>query len=145
MERTKVGLVLAKLETNYGVDAVPTALLNPIATVSGQFTWGPEYDNIRRDILDGGLGFVAGENVLPRVSVKFRMELRGNRTNGSSPDISSGLIANVIELDPLLQACDLNPTYTAESSGGARDGFVTYKPKVPTDEGKSTTFYFYTE
>jgi hypothetical protein len=88
---------------------------------------------------------VAGENVLPRVSFKLRMELRGNRTNGATPDISAGSSANAMELDPLLQACDLNPTYTAESSGGARDGFALYKPKVPTDEGKSCTFYFYTE
>ena len=137
--------MLAKLEASYGTDAAPVATANAIATVRGQFTFGPEYDAIRREIMDGGIGFVAGENVLPRISFKLRVELRGNRSNGATPDISAGSSANAIEIDPLLQACDLNPTYTAETVGGARDGNVTYRPKVPADEGKSCTFYFYSE
>jgi hypothetical protein len=145
MERTKVGLLLAKRETTYGVDAAPVATANAIAVIRNQVTFSPEFDPVRREILDGGFGRVAGENVLPRVKLSFSVELRGNRTNGSAADISSGNIANLVELDPLLQACDLNPTYTAETSGGARDGNVTYRPRIPTDEGIGCTFYFYSE
>ncbi len=145
MERSKVGLLLAKIESAYGTDPTPSASLNVIATMKSQMTWGPEFDAISRDILDGGLGLIQGDNVLPRVKFSLSVEMRGNRTNGSTPDISAGSSVNKLEIDPLLQACDLNPTYTAESSGGARDGYVVYRPTVPIDEGKSVTIYFYSE
>lgn len=145
MERTKKGLLLAKLETTYGVDAAPVATANVIAVRRGEVTYNPEFDDEDRDILDGGISRVVGDNVLPRVSLAFTTEIRGNRTNGAAPDISAGSASYALEIDALLQACDLNPTYTAESSGGARDGYVSYKPTVPTDEGKSVTLWFYTE
>lgn len=145
MERTKVGLLLAKRELTYGTDAAPLATANAIAVVRNQVSWAPEFDPVRREVLDGGLGRLAGENVLGRVKLNFSVELRGNRTNGVAADISSGNIANLIEIDAMLQACDLNPTYTAETSGGARDGNVIYKPRVATDEGVGCTFYLYSE
>ncbi len=145
MERTKKGLCLAKLESAYAVEATPTAGLDILPVVNSQWQWGPEYDAIQRMILDGGLRTVAGDNALPRVSFSFQMELRGNRTNGSSPDISAGSSTYALEMDDLLQACDMNPTYVAESTGGARDGYVVYKPAAPVDEGKGCTFFLYTE
>lgn len=145
MERTKLGLLLAKVEATYGVDAAPTGGANVIPVIRNQITYAPEFDPVRREIADMGFGRLAGENALPRVRLSFSVEVRGNRTNGVAADISSGQIANAIEIDPLLQACDLAATYTAETSGGARDGNVIYKPTVPTDQGKGLTLYFHTE
>lgn len=143
MERSKIGLLLAKIESTYGTDPTPTAAANVIATTRGEVTWAPEFDPVSREILDGGLGSILGDNALPRVKLNFRVEIRGNRTNGTAADISSGSNSNPIEIDALLQGCDLTPTYTAESAALARDGYVTYKPAVPVDQGKGVTFYFY--
>ncbi|MDX1951512.1 MAG: hypothetical protein SFY81_04970 [Verrucomicrobiota bacterium] len=145
MERTKRGLLLAKTEATYAVDPIPTATANVITTMRGEVTFSVETDSVIREILDGGIGQVAGENAMPRIKLNFKCELRGNRTDGVTADISKGAIANAIELDPLLQACDMAATYTAETTNGARDGFVTYKPTIPTDQGKGVTFWFYTE
>ncbi len=143
MELSKVGLLLAKLETTYGTDPTPAAADNNIAVQRGQVTLEIDGDDLDRDHLDAGFGKVAGAKVLPRCSLKFRTELRGNRTTGAVADISKGASANAVQIDALLQACNLDPTYTAESILGARDGAVLYKPTVPADEGKSVTFYFY--
>jgi hypothetical protein len=143
MERTKLGLLLAKLEITYGTDATPVATANVIACQRAEVNWAPEADPVDQEILDGGFGIIAGKMALPRVTLSFKVEVRGNRTDGVTADISKGAIANVIEIDPLLRACDLAATYTAETTNGARDGYVIYKPTIPSAEGDSLTFYFY--
>ncbi len=143
MERSVFGLVLAKSETTYGVDPVPTGGLNTIAMIRNTVKFGPKFTHIMRQVADGSFSKVAGANTLPEVSFDFSVEVRGNRTTGAVADISAGYVANKLEIDCLLQACDLTPTYTAESSGGARDGNVTYLPLVPATTGASVTFYFY--
>lgn len=143
MERTNFGMLLAKLESTYGTDPTPTAASNLIAVTRQGVTFGPKFDHLTRMILDGTLSKVSGLNAMPEVDFSFRVEIRGNRTDGTTADVSKGSSANKVEIDCLLQACDLTPTYTAETGLGNRDGYVTYAPTVPTDEGKSVTFYFY--
>ena len=143
MERTVFGMVLAKKESPYGTDAAPTGGLNLIAVTRKGVKFGPKFNHLTRQLLDGTLSKVSGLNAMPEVDFSFDVEVRGNRTDGSTADISSGAIAHLIEIDCLLQACDLAASYTAESQQGARDGYVTYKPTVPSDEGVSVTFYFY--
>ena len=147
MERSAIGLLLVKAESTYGTDPTPTNAANLIP-VEGAATFSAASTRIERKILDGTHDRVAGFNALPNVTLKFRYAVRGNRTDGSTADISAGASANKIEIDGLLQAADLSPNYTAESSGGARDGNVIYKPVVPTSQsgmGSSVTCYFQTE
>ncbi|MBC8095036.1 MAG: hypothetical protein H7Y43_04415 [Akkermansiaceae bacterium] len=144
MERTVVGMLLAKIESAYGTDPTPTTAANLIAVARSSVNFNAQFDHLARMILDGTLGKVAGHNVLPRITLSFDVEMRGNRTTGATDtDITSGASAQAVEIDPLLRACDLAATYTAETTDGARDGYVTYKPTVPSDEGASVTFYFY--
>jgi len=144
MERTNFGLLLAKIESSYGSDPTPVATVNTIAITRQGVNFSPGFDHLTRMILDGTISKVSGLNAMPEVSLSFEVEMRGNRTDGIVPDISAGAAAQAIEIDCLLQACDLAPTYTPETTGGARNGIVNYSPIVPVDEGKSVTFYFYT-
>jgi hypothetical protein len=147
MELTKIGLVLAKLETTYGTDPVPDATSNNIAVVRGEVTLDLSNEIVRRMILDQGFAKVKGVNTKLAWGLKFKQELRGNRTDGTTADISAGAVGQKLNMDPLLRACDLQPTYTAESSVGNRDGCVIYKPTLPTAGGlgDSVTFYFYSQ
>lgn len=143
MERSQLGLLLAKVEGAYGTDPVPAANANVIAVAGSQITWAPGFERIMRKVLDGSWENVSGFNAMPVVGMTFRVEMRGNRTDGATADISKGAIANLIEIDPLLRACDLAATYTAETGLGNRDGYVTYKTTTPADVGVSVTFYWY--
>jgi len=143
MERSIFGIMLAKKETTYGTDPTPTGAANTIAIRRNSLKFGPKCDHILRQILDGTLSKVSGLNSMFEADFSFEVEFRGNRTNGTAADISAGSSANAVEIDPLLQACDLAPTYTAESTGGARNGSVAYKTTVPSNEGVSCTVYFY--
>jgi hypothetical protein len=143
MELTRVGLLLAKIEATAGVDPTPVKTANVMAVMRGQVTLSFNSEIIKRDLLNEGFTRVNGDVALPHIGITFAKEIRGNRTDGTTPDISAGASGQAIEDDCLLQACNLNPTYTAESGVGARDGKVTYKPIVPSDEGKTVTFYFY--
>jgi hypothetical protein len=145
MYRTKKGLLLAKIESTYGTDPTPTVGTNVIAAVQGAVNWSPNFERLSRMIADGSTSKVTGYNVQPTVQLSFTVELRGNRTTGATDtDVTSGASAQAIEIDCLLKACDLTPTYTAETTNGARDGYVIYKPVTPDNEGSSVTFYFYT-
>lgn len=144
MEITEIGLLAIKAESAYGTDPVPTPAANSIPPVGDSVSLTFEDENVERKLLDGTFDPVQGFSSLPNVTLKFRYELRGNRTNGTAADISAGSVANLIEIDPLLQAAGLNPTYTAETVLNARDGNVIYKPKMLVTVGPSVTCYFYT-
>jgi hypothetical protein len=144
MELTKPGLLLAKIETTYGIDPAPVAA-NNIGVIRGLVTLDPMGNPVTRDILDSGFSKVLGSNQQLAMGIKFRTELRGNRTDGVAADISSGNIAQAIEIDPLLRACDLNSSY--QPAPGTRDGNVTYVPTLPASgsAGPSVAFYFYSQ
>lgn len=146
MELKKVGLLLAKIESTYGTDPTPSSGANVIAVTRNEIEVSPIGEAIDRDMLDAGFGRVIGITSMPRFNLKFRTELRGNRTTGATDtDVSSGASAQAVEIDCLLRACNLQPTYTAESSDGARDGYAVYQPTIPSDVGDSVTFWVYTQ
>jgi hypothetical protein len=144
MEITSLGLLTVKAESSYGTDAAPTTGANIVPTIGDSISWNVQSTAVDRKLMDGTLDKIAGFNAMPNVALKFKYELRGNRTDGSAADVSSGSSGHAVEIDALLQAAHLNPTYTAESSGGARDGFVVYQPKVFATVGPSVTCYWYT-
>lgn len=145
MEQTQKGLLLAKIESVYGTDAAPTGAANTIAVVRSAVSFEIEHERVPREILNGTWERASGFNLLRTAKMSFRVEARGNyTTGGTDTDITSGASAQAIEIDCLLRACDLTPTYTAETSNGARDGYVIYKPAEPEDEGASATLWFYT-
>ncbi|EEF62100.1 phage tail tube protein [Pedosphaera parvula] len=144
MEITSLGLLTIKAESTYGTDAVPTLAANLIPPIGDSVSWNVQSTPVDRKLMDGTLDNLVGFNTMPNVNLKFRYELRGNRTDGTTADISSGNSAHAIEIDSLLQAANLNPTYTAESTTGSRNGYVVYQPKVYSGVGPSVTCYWYT-
>jgi len=86
----KIGLLLAKAESTYNTDPTPTAAANAIAVVRGQVGFEPQSDAVVREILDGGLSTIPGDNALPRVKLTFTVELVGNRVDGTQADIAVG-------------------------------------------------------
>lgn len=144
METTEIGFLGVKAETTYGVDPVPTVSANLIPTDRDSLTWSVDSTPVRRRPLDGLSGALPGFNAMPNVTLKFRYELRGNRTNGVAADISSGSVANKVEIDALLQAANLSPSYVA-ASGGGRNGYVSYIDSIITGVGPSVTCYWWSQ
>lgn len=148
MELTRLGLLLAKIETTYGVDPTPSASTDVIAARRGTVRIEPVSTAQDRDWMTYSHSRLKGWNLMPYWKISFATEVRGNRTDGVANDISKGSSSNPIIEDRLLRACDLTPTYTAETSANARDGYVTYNPRVPTYtavQGDSVTLYFYSQ
>ena len=145
MELKVIGLLAAKIESSYGTDPVPTAASNSLPVVGDTLSYSIGSTAVPRVALDGQMGRQAGFNSLRMITLKFSYELRGNRTDGVTADISAGAIGNKVELDALLRACNMAATYTAETVNGARDGYVTYTPTTPSGVGDSVAFYFWTK
>ena len=152
MERITGALLLIKAETPYGTDAVPVVTANLVPPADDSLTFDIDSTPIQRRPLIGSHSRLPGFNTLPNVTLKFRYELRGNRKNATTElDISNGTSTQAIEIDPLLKAADLSPTYTAAVtpgaegvSAGSRDGYVTYKPALSASSvGTSVTCYWY--
>lgn len=142
MELYQIQMLLAKVESTAGTDASPTAASNNIPIKRGMAI-EPDGDAPNRDIADGGFAQVPSITSLKSMTFKVVLELRGNRTDGSTADISSGSISNVLDFDPILRACDLTASYVA--AGGTRDGMVIYQPTIPTNEGVTLTVYGYSQ
>ena len=152
MEILEIGLLAIKKEVTYGTDPVPTPALNCIPTVRDQVSFSVNSTAVDRKLLDGTLDMVPGFNTKPNATIKFRYELRGNLRNGGTQlDITNGTTAQALEIDCVLQAANLVPSYTAAATpgtegsvAGSRDGFVTYKPGIFSTQGPSVTCYFWT-
>lgn len=146
MERSATGLILAKSESTYGTDPTPTSALNAISPIAGTVNFTPEVDVVDRDILDANWTPLQGYQALPRCKLSFETELMGNLTAaGPTLAICVGTSTWALKIDPLLAACDLASTYTAESPTAAANGSVSYQPTAfYTTVGPSVTFYFYT-
>ena len=138
VERILIGALLGKVESTYATDPTPTGGSDAIPCVRGQVTLTYESEAVERKILDGGYSNLIGDNALPRAKIAFRVELLGNGSiqNGSTVHTT---------LSKLLKACDMTETATAETSGGAGDGYITYTPGVGSDSGSGVTFYFHSE
>lgn len=138
LERIMIGALLAKAESTYAADPVPAGSSDAIPAVRGQVTLTLESDASERMLLDAGYSRLIGDNSLPRAKIAFSVELLGNGTIQNGSTVHS-------YLSPLLKACDMSETATAETSGGAADGYITYKPAIATDSGNSVTIYFHSE
>lgn len=116
--------VLAKIETTYGTDAVPTGSANAMLVKGTQ----PQVymgDRVSRDLETGVLGAQSEVNVGPHAAITFQVEIAGAGTAGMAP-----------KYGPLLQACGLSETVSAGVS-------VTYAPV--SSAFKSVTIYYYVD
>lgn len=115
-------VILAKTETVYGTDPVPTVGSNAILTRGVTFEREGlrmvERGAVRQSI--GELQSIFG-GTLARIS--FECEVKGSGTAGVAPEIG-----------PLLEACGLEETVVADTS-------VTYKPESAAHE--SVTIYYF--
>jgi Phage tail tube protein len=136
MEITEIGLLAIRQESTYGVDASPGAT-NVIPTVGDSLTYEVQSTATDRKAMDGTHDRIAGFNTMAHVVLKFRYELRGNGL------IQNGSPANPVEIDPLLQAAHLIPSYNAEPVPGSGYGSVDYFPAIFTDSGPSLTCYWW--
>lgn len=101
---TKRGLLLAKVQTATGVDAVPDATNDAILVSNPDYTTNPNV--IQRDFVSNDLS--PWEDLIGKViaGFKFECEVRGNGVQ------NSGLVADAPKLATLLRGCGfaLSPT-----------------------------------
>lgn len=128
----KKSVVLAKVETTYNTDPVPTVGSNaveatlPIVSVDAAL--------LERNFARGTLSPTAPVIGKTLVNVNFQCEVK------SEAAILAGSSSAPINIDAILRASGFTPTYTAETSGGALDGYVTY---APNSAPESATFYVF--
>lgn len=93
--------VLAKTETTYGTDAVPTGTTNAVLLKRG--TINPlNGEMVPREIIRAGYGTMAGWFVGRHVTMNIAVDLAGSGTAGTAPSYG-----------PLLRACGLAETVSA--------------------------------
>lgn len=118
---TKKTVLLAKLETSYGTDAVPTGVANAmqIANVSYDLT----YDSVERQILRPHFGAQQSLHNTRFGKLTFEVELAPSGIAGTAPAWGT-----------LVRACAMAETITATTR-------VEYSPV--TDGQESASMYFY--
>ncbi|MCF8719212.1 phage tail tube protein [Nitrospina gracilis] len=131
----KRSLLLAKVEVTYGTDPVPAPATDAILVNNPQVR--PTGEVLRREFQRSSLSPLPHVIGLKESELTFSTELKGSGT------ANAGGAGDIPEIDPLLQACGMNPTFTAESSGGAGDGDITYNPV--SSSLKSVTLYWYND
>ena len=96
-------LVLAKLEVTEGVDPIPTAVSDAI--LANEVTITPQPDIVESNEFSGALD--VGEPIIggTPMQITIQVYLKGSGAAGTAP-----------EVDPLLQACGLDPTIIASTS-----------------------------
>lgn len=128
----KTKILLARIETSYGVDAAPTGA-NGILATNVELT-PMDGQDVSRDL---ELPYLGGQATVPAeltAQLAFRVELVGGG------DANAGVAP---AWGPLLRACGVAETLTPETAPGAGDGKVEYNP-VSSDH-ESVTFYFWIE
>lgn len=105
----KNSLLLAKVESSYGVDPTPTAADNSLEVID--LSVKPVFEKIDREIVFSSLSKKPSLRGIRYVEITFKAELHGSGTPGTAPRIGA-----------LLQACALAET----TSGGSS---VIYTPK----------------
>lgn len=127
------GLVLAEIESAYGVDPVPLPASNAILVEDPQVKVTGEV--LQRNFVRSSISPLPPAIGMKEVDVTFKTELKGSGT------ANAGGSTGVPEIDPLLQACGFASTLTAETTGGAGDGHIDYSPI--SSALKSVTLYVY--
>ena len=116
-------VILAKIETTYGTDAVPTAADNAILCSA------PEIEPIVKKVERPNLRQSFGMDVPVIVGEGLKITL-------SAESKGSGVVGTPPEIGPLLRACNLAETIVAATS-------VAYDPHSDGLSGESLTIYFY--
>lgn len=115
-------LILAKIETVYGTDPVPTGPLNAILCE------GPSYDVLDSKVERKNIKPTFGANRFVAIGegqkLDFTVEMKG-----------SGVLGTVPEIGPLLRACNFTQVVSVGVS-------VTYTPNS-AQSGESVTLYYY--
>jgi len=114
-------LILAKTETTYGTDPIPTAGSNAVLVRNIEVT-PLQADVVTRDIIRPYLGNYEQLLANQRVEITFEVELAGSGAAGTAPAYGT-----------LLKACGLSETVVASTS-------VTYAPVSSSFD--SCTIYF---
>ena len=129
----RLSTLLGKVEATYGVDPTPTPAANGI--LIEDLNMKPVSELLERRPNNASLSQFAHVVGMKEYEVTFKTDLKGSGT------AHVGGAGDEPEIDPLLRACGFAKTLTAESSGGAHDGDVTYDPASTSLE--SVTFYGY--
>ena len=123
MFTTNKAVILAKVETTYGTDPVPTAGANAILCSA------PEIDvagkRLERENTKSTYGARLGVNIGEGLNIKFTTELKGSGAAGTVPEGGA-----------LFRAANFTETIVASTS-------VSYDPNSNADTGESVTIYFY--
>jgi len=116
---TRLNVILAKIETNYGEDPTPTAAANAVLTSLPDIKWPA--DKHERDFVKQNFSPLQHVMGARSIDIGFDVELKGSGAAGTPP-----------ECGPLLRACGLD-----ESINAGVD--VTYAPVSASFE--SCTIY----
>lgn len=119
-------VVLAKVETDYGVDPTPTPASNAIMA-SDVTLPTPMTSKLERLILDDKLGKYPHKINVEGYTCSFNVEVKGQGTDAVNPPQEGAL----------LQACAMKETIQGSI------GYVKYTPTLTVAELKSCTLYFY--
>lgn len=115
-------LILAKVETAYGVDATPTPMADAILVSKPEIEIQGSAKT--RDVVLPHYGKLSPINVGEGIKISFGAEVRGSGIAGTAPRISA-----------LLRACNMTMTTNAGVSN-------VFTPNSAQD-GESVTIYFY--
>lgn len=118
---TQMSAVLAKLETTYATDAVPTGAANAIVCSEPQFEL--VYDSKERNVLRPHFGAQQAMHNTRFAKVSFDVEIAPSGVAGTAPAFS-----------PLLRACALSETITVTTR-------VEYAPITQSQESASIYYY----
>jgi len=117
-------LILAKTESTYGTDSVPTGGSDAILVRNLEIT-PLQAETVSRDLIRPYLGVSDQLLAQTRVEVTFEVELAGSGTAGTAPAYG-----------PVLKACGLSETVVASTS-------VTYAPV--SSSFSSVSLYFHND
>lgn len=116
-------VLLAKIESTYGTDSVPTAASNSIPTMDIQLK--ETFEPVQRDLQLSSMSRKKTIGIKRFIEVTFMVELFGSGSAGTAPRTGA-----------LLQACGMSETVVSSTS-------VTYKPT--SSNLKSCTLYIYVD
>lgn len=115
-------LILAKIETVYGTDPIPTGLANAI--LCGEIDYDIVDSKVERNNIKPNFGAKRFVSIGEGQKLSFAVELKGSGVVGTAPEIG-----------PLLRACNFTQTIATGTS-------VTYTPNS-SQSGESVTLYYY--
>lgn len=120
---TRNTTILAKIESTYGTDSVPTNSANAVLVSNASVT--SNFNTVNRDLLRGYLGGSEQLAGTESVELSFDVELAGSGTAGTAP-----------AWGPLMRACG----YAETATGGIR---TEYLPVTPVAD--SVTIYYFVD